>query len=189
MMSFGLGGILLILFMGWITLALGGLLLRCFGRAIPLLLLVGAGFIGGLTMAGHDMHAADSKVWVDHDLVPDGRPERPSSVLPEPLTRASEGIEQMSTRWKQVALAAMLIIGGSLLLNRRRPDSVPHKLLTVVGLAAVGFLVATFMRMPSDSSGPDRDRVVRVVSRDTERKVEAPPSDVGKRPARAKPLQ
>lgn len=186
MMSLGLGGILLILFVGWVTLALSGLLLRCFGRVIPLLLLVGAGFVGGLTVSGNDMHAADSKVWVDHDMVPDDYTKQPTPEIPARPWHFGERVEPSHGSWMRVALVAMLIIGGSLLFNRRRPDSIPHKLLTVVGLAAVGFLVATFVRMPSESIVHDSDRVVRVVASAKERPANAEQVHTAKRPTRAK---
>lgn len=174
MVSFGLGGILLALFIGWVTLSVGGALLRCAVRLLPLLLLVTATCLGGMALFGDSTHMTKVRFASDFWPVSDtpwptpvpGRASMREGLPPFDGLPAEPPVEIHADQptWMMVALGAVLVICGGLLATRRRPHSAAHKVLTVVGVAATGLIVLAVFNPRTRHASHDPDRVVRAVA-------------------------
>jgi hypothetical protein len=149
-------------------------------------------------------HFERHRVVVPHVDVPD-----PDSLIPEidvrieprarlgrsfpfedgfPIAEVHEERFDKAPHWMLIALGTVLVIGGWLLVNRDRTRPVALKAVTLLGLAATGFVLFTFFKhAPDRQIAHSTDRVIKVSTGEEP----APPARLeepqeAKRPARAK---
>lgn len=88
-----------------------------------------------------------------------------------------------SIHWMFVLMGTVLIIGGSLLFSRDRTRPVAFKAFTVLGIAAILYIVTAFFSSSSHRVVPGRDTVVRLEPVNAERSA---PPELMTRPSRPK---
>lgn len=164
-----LGTFLMLAFVGWLVFGIGRRVLRCTGRLIPFTVLGIAAVASGLALFGSDDDNGFRHIYVGPldfsgslDLDDDVPLRKVSSVHKDPEEFGFELRHSHASfpKWVLIALASVLIISGTLLASRERTRPVAFKALTILGLAAGGFMLFSFFNSPPQSIA-SRDRVVR----------------------------
>ena len=163
------GSFLMLAFVGWLVFGIGRRVLRCTGRLIPFTLLGIAAVATGLALFGSDddngfrhVHVGplDFSGSLDLDDNVPVRNVRSVQEDPEELGFELRHSHASFPKWVLIALGSVLIISGTLLASRERTRPVAFKALTILGLAAGGFMLFSFFNSPPQNIA-SRDRVVR----------------------------